>query len=58
MKKALLALLILCVSYSAHAAKCADFATQAQAQSYMHQYSAYNLDRDRDGIACEHLPRR
>ncbi|AHG72617.1 hypothetical protein X781_4680 [Mannheimia sp. USDA-ARS-USMARC-1261] len=38
MKKALLALSILFVSYSAHAAKCADFATQAQAQSYMHQY--------------------
>ncbi|WP_165888164.1 excalibur calcium-binding domain-containing protein [Mannheimia granulomatis] len=58
MKKTLLALSILFISYSALAAKCADFATQAQAQSYMHQYGAYNLDRDRDGIACEHLPRR
>ncbi|UQX67233.1 excalibur calcium-binding domain-containing protein [Mannheimia haemolytica] len=57
MKKTILALSVLLISYSAHAVRCSDFATQAQAQAYMHQNGAYKLDRDRDGIACEHLRR-
>lgn len=36
--------------------KCADFATQQEAQIYMETYQAYRLDRDRDGEACECLP--
>ncbi|EXI62423.1 hypothetical protein MHD_09685 [Mannheimia granulomatis] len=58
MKKTLLALSILFVSYSAQAVRCADFSTQAQAQAYMQQNGAYKLDRDRDGVACEHLRRQ
>ncbi|HGO5854080.1 TPA: excalibur calcium-binding domain-containing protein [Mannheimia haemolytica] len=57
MKKTILALSVLLISYSAQAVRCSDFNTQAQAQAYMQQYGAYNLDRDRDGVACEHLRR-
>lgn len=35
---------------------CADFATQAQAQSYLLPGDPYNLDGDNDGVACESLP--
>jgi hypothetical protein len=35
---------------------CSDFATQAQAQSYLLPGDPYNLDGDNDGIACEALP--
>ena len=35
---------------------CADFPTQTAAQSYFKSHNAHNLDRDNDGIACEHLP--
>lgn len=35
--------------------KCSQFATQAEAQAYMQQHGARYLDRDHDGIACEHL---
>ena len=37
--------------------KCADFKTQKQAQAYFKaKKSGYKgLDRDKDGIACEHL---
>ncbi|WGE32770.1 excalibur calcium-binding domain-containing protein [Actinobacillus genomosp. 2] len=38
------------------AARCADFSNQQEAQSYMQQTGARNLDRDRDGEACECLP--
>ena len=34
---------------------CSQFATQAEAQAYMQQHGARYLDRDHDGIACEHL---
>lgn len=55
MKKLICFLSLIAISYSVEAARCADFATQGQAQAYMHQNGAYNLDRDGDGIACEHL---
>lgn len=58
MKKAILALSVLLISYSAQAVRCSDFSTQAQAQAYMQQNGAYKLDRDRDGVACEHLRRQ
>lgn len=59
MKTKLLCFLsIMLVSYSANAVRCSDFATQAQAQTYMQQHGAYYLDRDRDGIACEALIRK
>lgn len=35
--------------------KCSQFATQAEAQAYMQKHGARYLDRDHDGIACEHL---
>lgn len=35
---------------------CDAFSTQAEAQAYFNKYNATNLDRDNDGIACEHLP--
>ncbi|NJL43229.1 MAG: excalibur calcium-binding domain-containing protein [Pseudanabaena sp. SU_2_4] len=38
---------------------CADFATQQEAQKVFKLYPGdpYHLDLDRDGIACESLPR-
>lgn len=38
---------------------CSDFATQAEAQRVLDAYPGdpFNLDRDRDGVACESLPR-
>lgn len=45
------------ISFSAQAVRCSDFATQSQAQAYMLQNGAKKLDRDNDGIACEHLRR-
>ena len=38
--------------------RCADFATQQEAQAYMQQHGATYLDGDKDGVACESLPRR
>ena len=43
------------------ARNCADFATQPDAQDWFDFYFPYygdvaELDRDNDGIACEHLP--
>jgi hypothetical protein len=35
---------------------CADFSTQAEAQSYLLAGDPYDLDGDNDGIACESLP--
>ncbi len=35
---------------------CDAFATQSEAQAYFEAHNASNLDRDNDGIACEHLP--
>jgi Excalibur calcium-binding domain len=35
---------------------CADFGTQAEAQSYLLAGDPYNLDGDNDGVACESLP--
>ncbi|MDG6895690.1 excalibur calcium-binding domain-containing protein [Volucribacter amazonae] len=52
----LLGLLLIAPISEARKARCADFATQAEAQAYMKRYGAYYLDRDRDGEACECLP--
>ncbi|MFM2429941.1 MAG: hypothetical protein RLZZ511_1154 [Cyanobacteriota bacterium] len=41
----------------AKAVTCANFTTQAEAQAYMQRYGATKLDGDRDGVACESLPR-
>jgi endonuclease YncB( thermonuclease family) len=41
----------------AQAVTCASFTTQAEAQAYMQRYGATKLDGDRDGVACESLPR-
>ena len=38
--------------------RCADFATQQEAQAYMQQHGTTYLDGDKDGVACESLPRR
>ena len=38
------------------AATCSMFATQAEAQAYFIKYKAKELDRDKDGEACECLP--
>lgn len=42
----------------AQRAKCADFASQEDAQAFMQTRGANYLDRDNDGVACEALPRR
>ncbi|WP_132689870.1 excalibur calcium-binding domain-containing protein [Volucribacter psittacicida] len=52
----LLGLLLIVPISEARKARCADFATQAEAQAYMERYGAYYLDRDRDGEPCECLP--
>jgi endonuclease YncB( thermonuclease family) len=41
----------------AQAVTCASFKTQEEAQAYMELYGAKKLDGDKDGIACESLPR-
>ncbi|OOF37435.1 hypothetical protein BKK49_11295 [Rodentibacter rarus] len=58
MNKFLLGVILLTLSYDSLAARvrCSDFSTQAEAQRYMEQNGAYNLDGDRDGEACECLP--
>jgi len=43
-------------SCSSSRVNCSSFSTQEEAQQYMAQNGAYHLDRDSDGIACEHLP--
>lgn len=35
---------------------CKSFKTQSEAQAYYIKYKAKNLDRDRDGQACDCLP--
>lgn len=40
---------------SAYAVSCKSFSTQAEAQAYFKAHHAKKLDRDHDGIACEHL---
>jgi endonuclease YncB( thermonuclease family) len=42
---------------AAQAVTCSSFKTQEEAQAYMQRYGAKKLDGDRDGIACERLPR-
>lgn len=42
----------------AQAARCSDFAYQEDAQAFFVSGRGGNLDRDRDGVACEDLPRR
>ena len=41
---------------TARAATCSMFTTQAEAQAYFIKYKAKELDRDKDGEACECLP--
>ena len=53
----LLALGFLSSPAEARRARCADFASQAEAQAFMQKNSATYLDRDSDGVACESLPR-
>lgn len=48
--------LILSISTTVNAAKCADFKTQAEAQAYFIKHRAKRLDRDGDGKACDCLP--
>lgn len=36
---------------------CESFSTQSEAQSYYEKNNAKQLDKDNDGIACEHLPK-
>ena len=43
-------------SVTARAATCSMFATQAEAQAFFIKYKAKELDRDKDGEACECLP--
>jgi len=54
---ALLALLSLYTPKAEARARCADFASQEEAKAYMVANGANYLDRDRDGIPCESLPR-
>ena len=37
-------------------ARCSDFSTHSQAQSYFNSHDAPQLDADHDGSACESLP--
>ena len=37
---------------------CSDFTYQQDAQAWHNANAGSDLDADRDGIACEHLPRR
>jgi len=59
----MLPLLIFALGFStapaaARRVRCSDFQFQEEAQTYMQQQGAMYLDGDRDGIACETLPRR
>lgn len=49
---------VLAPNAAAQRAKCADFASQEDAQAFMRSRGANYLDRDNDGVACEKLPRR
>ncbi len=49
---------VLASNAEAQRAKCADFAFQEEAQTFMQTRKANYLDRDNDGVACERLPRR
>jgi endonuclease YncB( thermonuclease family) len=55
---ALPGLAVLAIAPPAQAVTCASFQTQEQAQAYLERHGATNLDGDRDGIACEALPRK
>ena len=55
---ALVALNLDPLSAAAARVRCRDFASQEEAQAYMQQHGATYLDGDRDGVACESLPRR
>lgn len=56
MKKLLILCLLAGFSASSHAERCADFATQQEAQEYMERTGDTRLDGDKDGEACECLP--
>lgn len=53
----LIALIALPMLRAEARARCADFATQQEAQAYMQANGANYLDRDNDGVACESLPK-
>lgn len=57
MKKsiALIVATLLAVPVANARVSCKQFATQAEAQAYFETHHAKALDRDHDGIACEHL---
>ena len=55
---ALAALNLVPLPAAAARVRCRDFAAQEEAQAYMQQHGATYLDGDRDGVACESLPRR
>lgn len=44
-------------SESQEKVNCDSFTTQGEAQQYYEKNNASQLDRDNDGIACEHLPK-
>ena len=54
MKTAILILVWAAIPF-AHAQKCSNFTTQAEAQKYYDENEATYLDRDHDGEACECL---
>lgn len=59
MKKLIITTLLLAgVTSNAHAVKCADFKSQAEAQRYFEagKKGGKRLDGDKDGEACECLP--
>ncbi|WOE30521.1 MULTISPECIES: excalibur calcium-binding domain-containing protein [unclassified Acinetobacter] len=49
---------LLCINSMTFAQRvsCKNFKTQQQAQAYFIQHKARQLDRDRDGQACDCLP--
>jgi Excalibur calcium-binding domain/Bacterial SH3 domain len=51
-----LSTLSLTIPQAAQAQTCSDFSSQEEAQAYYNRNGGGNLDRDRDGTACENLP--
>lgn len=63
MRSALITALAFTLAFTVHtppakAARCSDFAYQEDAQASYASGRGGNMDGDRDGIACENLPRR
>lgn len=55
MMKKIVCFVVFVMSATFTNAACRDFATQAEAQAYFKRTGDGRLDRDHDGIACEHL---